>query len=279
MSLENQILEISSQEFVSFSFGSPLLEFYDKINQIKWEYRQGGPKDSSEAVILIPTIYENTNSMFLIATGLISKGYRVLILSIPESEKIDPILVGFDQITAFLHISSIHLIGIGFGGFLSMFITSFKTLSAEIKSLILISSFTETTLFKSPNGLFSSLVIRGDLLSELSPNLIPNNLKDSINFISKEIENIPKSILLARSKCRNSKLKCPLPTFNDERVLIIQPIDWAYKLEQTAKPHKVIQGSKTIMTQLGGLLPHLVIPDIILNHLYEHLLKWYKKND
>jgi len=272
-------LDLSSEDFINFSIQNPLLEFNDVMNEVLWEYRQGGAKEKTEAVVLIPGIYETTNSMFLIGSKLISLGYRVLIVSIPAYEKIDKFVVGLDQLTASLHIMSVHLVGVGFGGFLSLFVCSAKILSAEVKSISLIASFMESNMFKASGGFFSSFFGKGDLTAELSPNHAPSHLMPGIAFVTKEMESMPGSLLSSRIKCRSSKSKAPAPALDASRALIIQPLDWAYKMENAAKPHKVITGAHYATINNGGLLPHLSNPQEVLTHLEQHLEKWTQKSE
>ena len=264
-------LSTSSNDFISFSFSSPIQQYKDPINGVTCDYRQGGPEESEECVVIIPGIYDSTNSSYLVARSLIKAGLRVLIVSIPQYETIQLFLTGFDLLTAYLKISKIHLVGIGFGGFLSLFIDNFKSLCAQIESIVLISSYLETKLFGTPSGFLASLTAKSDLIDEILKKNTPKELMDSVNFMVDEIKNLPSSLLSSRIKLRAKAQKAPLPKLDHHKVLIIQPTDWAFKFEYTAIPQKMIHDAKYVKIDMGGHHPHLANPDEISKLILEHI--------
>ena len=270
---EAEIFDVSSSEFVSFSCMMPLSEFNDVVNGVKWEYRQAGNRDSQEAVIFIPGIYENTNGVFRVAPKLVELGYRVLVISIPRYDRINELLVGFDTLTASLQIFRGHLVGNDFGGFISLFLNNAKFLSCEIASLTLVSSYTNSQKFKKTITFFTP-VGKGDLISEITPNLVPEHLKPSVNFVVKMIDSFTSNLTLSRFKCRQSLLSAPIPS-NGDNILVIQPVDWAFKLDNAARPNKVIPGVNTAKLEKGGIFPLLAAPEEFLKNFLPHLKKFH----
>ena len=45
-------LSTSSNDFISFSFSSPIQQYKDPINGVTCDYRQGGPEESEECVVI-----------------------------------------------------------------------------------------------------------------------------------------------------------------------------------------------------------------------------------
>ena len=269
-SSQENVLDTNSGEFVNFSASAPLNEFLDVVNNVKWEYRVAGPSEKQEAVVFIPGIYENTNTMFLVAPKLVSLGYRVLIVSIPAYSKISELLVGFDTLTAKLHIFRAHLIGNDFGGFISLFLNAAQFLSCEIASLTLVSSYTNSSTFKKTITFFTP-VSQGTLIAEITPDRVPEPLKPSVEFVAKIVNSFSSALVLARIKCRQSQMNAPIPTENTEKILVIQPVDWAFKLENSHRPNKTIQGVKIVKMQKGGLFPHLAAPEDFFDHILSHI--------
>ncbi|OHT08260.1 hypothetical protein TRFO_23272 [Tritrichomonas foetus] len=250
------------------------------MNNVVWYFRQGGRISRDEAIILIPSIAEDTNSMYLVASDLMASNYRVVIVSIPAYENIHEFLNGFDLFTAKLLIGKVHLIGFGFGGFLSLHIASYQQLSAIIKSITLVSSFLSTQVFKKSSGLFSKLTGKAVLVDELCINQVPKNLKESCVFIADLLENIPSQIISARLKMRSNAPSAPIPEMPQNSILIIQSLDWAFKLNDGAVPHRVINTSqKVALLSTGGNHPHLAAPDKLLVFIKHHLEKWITKDE
>lgn len=272
MSVESIDYNFSSDDFVQFSAAHPINEFVDPINGYIWEYRQGGNLDSMEAIIIIPSIYEGTNTSYLIAKSMIDLGYRVLILSIPGYYNIPQFMTGFDTLTASLKVFQAHLIGIGLGGFISLCLNSANFLSAEIKSMILISSFTESSIFKKNVGFFSTPG-KGDLISELTPNIVPANLKPSVDFVVTTMDKLPARLFENRIILRQSQINAPIPK-DCKNITVLQPLDWAFKLPNSAKPNKVLDGAKIGLMKAGGIFPHLAAPADTINYIKVHLQQW-----
>lgn len=268
-------LSLSSPDFINFSVRSPIQMFHDTINNISWDFRQGGNTSLDEAVILIPGIAETTNSMFLIATSLIELGYRVIIISIPAYDTILHFLSGFDFFTAKLRVSRIHIIGVGFGGFLGLHIASFNQLSATISSLIIISSFLSTDLFRKNNNIFTKITGKSQLYDELCQNLVPKHLKESNAFLETEITHLPNAMVCARLKLRSNTNRAPIPELENGCVLVIQSLDFAYKLKDDAIPSKCIKNAKVALIKRGGNCPHLAAPNELLIYMKLHLQKWH----
>lgn len=264
-------LSTSSNEFVSFSFSSPVQQYKDPINEIVWDYRHGGPVENEECIVIIPGIYDSTNSSYLVANSLIKANKRVLIVSIPQCETVQTFLSGFDLLTAYLKISKIHLVGIGFGGFLSLFIDNFKSLSAQIETMALISSFMETKLFRAAGGFLASLTVRGDLIDEISKRNTPPELAPSVNFMVEEVKSLPAPLLTSRMRLRTKTQKAPMPCLDHSKILIVQPVDWAFKFEYSAIPQKMIQNAKYVKIEMGGHHPHLANPTEITKLILEHI--------
>ncbi|KAH0793305.1 Maspardin [Histomonas meleagridis] len=268
-------LNLSSSEFINFSCNAPVQQFVDTINNVSWEFRQGGPVERDEAVIIISGIYDTTNSMYIIGDGLIKSGYRVLIISIPPYESVSQFLTGFDLLTASKMISKVHLVGFGFGGFLALHLTSFHSLSAEIISLTLIASYMETKLFNHSVSFFTALTGKGDLIDEVSRGNLPKDLEESTKFIINEIKSLPSSVVSARIHMRAKAPRAPLPKLSADRILIVQPTDWAFKFEATAIPQKMIKGAKYIKIEKGGHHPHLANPDVLIQIIKEHISNFH----
>jgi hypothetical protein len=76
--------------------------FTDGMNNISWEYRQGGRDDAHEAVVLVTSIYETTNCLYLLGMELLSAGHRLLLVSIPVCSSV----LGLRSASVFLRGSS-----------------------------------------------------------------------------------------------------------------------------------------------------------------------------
>ena len=269
-------LSLSSPEFVEFSCLCPVQKFEDIMNEVTWEYRIGGRDDAEEAVAIIPDVNETTNGCFLVAKGLISAGFRVLVVSIPPYLSVVPFMTGFDLLTASKMISKVHLVGIGFGGYLACQISNFHQLSAEVGSITIISScLNPAKLFKSAIGAFPSLTGKSDLTKELNRDKVPEGLRPACAFVVSEIESLPSALVGARLKFRGKAPPAPLPKVDAERVMVIQPADWAFKMDETARPHKVITGCRYEKIESGGNVPHLANPEKLVELIKEHLTKWH----
>ena len=270
------VLDVSSPEFVEFSCLCPVQQFEDIMNEVVWEYRIGGPDGREEAVTIIPDANETTNGTFLIAKGLIDAGYRVLVISVPACEAIVPFMTGFDLLTAYKMISKVHLVGIGFGGFLACHIANFYQLSAEVASITIMSSYMNPSkLFKSAIGAFPALTGKSDLNKELNKDKIPADLKDACAFVSSEIEAMSTSLVAARIKFRGRAPQAPIPNIDAERIMVIQPTDWAFKTDDSSRPQKAIAGCRYEKIDKGGNVPHLANPEKVLELLKDHLSKWH----
>lgn len=269
-------LSLDSSEFISYSCSSPIREFTDSINEVNWEYRQGGAVELDEAIIIIPDIFDSTNSMYLIGSVLIQAGYKVIVISIPPYNSISSFMNGFDLFTAQKLISKIHLVGFGFGGYLAMSLTNFSSMSAEILSLTVISSYMDTSSFKK-SGIFNSFTGKGDLHGEVLPcvSKFPAYLKPAAVFEIKELESIPANTISARIKMRMNSPVLKTPKIDMQRMLIIQPVDWAFKMNDNARPQKNVNGAKYVKIEQGGHLSNLANPDEVSRLLKEHLHEWH----
>ena len=267
---------VSSSEFVEFSCLCPVQKFDDIMNEVTWEYRVGGREDADEAVAIIPDVNETTNGSFLVARGLINAGYRVLIVSIPPYLSVVPFMTGFDLLTASKMISKVHLVGIGFGGYLCCQIANFHQLSAEVGSITIISScMNPAKIFKSAIGAFPSLTGKSDLTKELNKDKVPEPLRPACAFVASEIESLPSALVGARLKFRGKAPLAPVPKIDAERVMVIQPSDWAFKMEDAARPHRAIPGCRYEKIESGGNVPHLANADKVVELLKDHLGKWH----
>ncbi|EAY05895.1 hypothetical protein TVAG_353350 [Trichomonas vaginalis G3] len=263
---------VSSEEFVNFSVKAPLTTFVDTINNKCWEYRLSIAENSVGTVIILPGIYENTNTSYKLATKLFEDGYRVLILSIPAYDNINELLVGFDTITASLKVFSAHIIGVDFGGFISLFLKNSKFLSCEILSFTLVSSYINSTKYKK-NLSFFSQGSKSDLIVELSPKAIPPHLKLALDFVISQLDTVPSDVIKGRIKCRKSHLKAPIPE-NGDNFLIIQPTDFAYKLDSNDRPNHAIPNATVIKIEKGGFFPHVSNVDELYNHFHTFIAKF-----
>lgn len=239
-----------------------------------WDYREGGKLDSDEAIIIITGIFESTNTPFLIVPELIRLGYRVITISIPSYHKLSEFLCGFDFFTARMRISKVHIIGIDLGGFLALHLASFKQLSAEIKSLTVISSYMNTTLFKRRHGLFSNSGSKSTLLGDLTEIQFPPHLRPAVQFLRKEVENMNPNLISARCMLRNTSSPVSSPSLPEGSILVVQSLDFSYKLRDEAVPHKMIKGAKVALMKQGGNFPHLVAPSDLLVYINLHLSRW-----
>lgn len=273
-----QNLSLDSSEFISYSCSSPIQKFSDTVNGIDWDFRQGGAIELDEAVIIISDIFESTNSSYLIASSLIEAGYRVVVISIPPYPSMSTFLTGFDLFTASKMISKAHLVGFGFGGYLAISICNFPSLSAEILSLSVISGYMNTSSFKKSGGIFGSFMGKSDLHGEVFPSSsqFPANLKPAATFEVKELESIQSSLITARVKLRQQVGPAKPPQSpSPEKILIVQPVDWAFKMDDNARPQKVIQGANYVKIQTGGHLSQLANASEIQKLLKEQLQKWH----
>ncbi|OHT00986.1 hypothetical protein TRFO_32150 [Tritrichomonas foetus] len=275
MTEEGQVeLNLSSSEFINYSCNAPTQQFTDTINEVIWEFRQGGPVENDEAVVIISDIYDSINSMYLVATRIMAAGYRVVTISIPGYQSVSSFMTGFDLFTASKLISKVHLVGFGFGAFLALNLASFPSLSAEIISLSLVSGFMSTTPFKKVAGFFSAFTGKSDLHGEVFPSSgkFPSNLKPAASFELKELESIPAGLVAARVRMRATAAPVKLPKHvTPERILIIQPCDWTFKMDDKDRPQKAIQGTKYVKIETGGHLSHLANPNEVTNIIKQHI--------
>lgn len=273
-----QNFSLDSSEFISYSCSSPSQKFVDTVNGIEWDFRQGGAIELDEAIVIIPDIFDSTNSTYLIASSLIEAGYRVIVISIPPYPSISTFLTGFDLFTASNMISKAHLVGFGFGGYLSLCICNFSSLSVQILSLAIISGYMNTSSFKKSGGIFGSFMGKSDLHSEVFPSSsqFPSYMKPAATFEIKELESIPSSIISTRVKLRQiaGPVKPP-QSLTPESILIVQPTDWAFKMEDSARPQKAIEGANYVKIPVGGHLSHLANAQEMQKLLKEHLQKWH----
>ena len=263
------VYDLSSSEFVEFSCMAPVNRYIDQILTVEWEYRISGSEDQ-ETIIFITGIYENTNTPFLVAPKFIKLGYRVLIISIPFFSKISDFSSAFDRFTASLHIFRAHIIGNDLGGYLALFLNASHFLSCEIASLTLVSSYTNSSKFKKSLTIFTP-ISSGTLISEISPDHVPDYLKPSVHFVAKIIQSMDSQLILIRIRLRQSQFNAPIPKENTNKILVIQPIDWAFKLENSHRPNKSIDGVKIVKMQKGGLFPHLAVPDEFFENVLSHI--------
>lgn len=265
-------LSLSSKEFITFSINNPARIHADKHNSVAWSYRVGGPEDTNEAVFILPSIYETTHTSYCIGSRLIEQGFRVIVASIPPYEKIPAFIKGLNDFLIELLVTRVHFVGIGYGGFLLMHACNKNAIqAAEVNSLTLISSFMTTRCFRSSGGFFSSALSKSDLIDELSPDRMPAQIQPSTRFIIEVMDRIDSDVIDRRISLRSSVKDAPIPSFGDDRTLVIQPRDWAVKLTNNQKPNKVIPNAKVSMLKVGGFFPHLVVPDEICDILVEHI--------
>ena len=251
-------------------------EFEDPVNGVSWQYRQGGNSDGDEAVVIFPTIYETTNTMFLFATALIKEGFRVVVVSIPPCETLSSFLNGFDLFTATMRIAKVHLIGFGFGGFLCLHIASFKQLSACVASLILINSYMNTKLFSKTSGVLSRLTGKSQLCEELAVDKAPIEVRQCFEFVLSEIESMPPLTASRRLKMRAKSPSAAVPEMPENSILMIQCLDWASHLSDDAVPQANIKSQKVALLSSGGVLPHLASCEKLLAYVNFHLSKLQK---
>lgn len=273
-----QNFSLDSSEFISYSCSSPSQKFLDTVNGVEWDFRQGGAIELDEAIIIIPDIFNSTNSTYLISASLIKAGYRVIVISIPPYPSVTTFLTGFDLFTASNMISKAHLVGFGFGGYLALNLCNFPSLSVQILSLSIISAYMNTSSFKKSGGLFGSFMGKNDLHSEVFPSSLqfPAHLKPAASFEIKELEAIPSTIISSRVKLRQicAPVKPP-QSLSSESILIVQPTDWAFKMEDSARPQKNIEGANYVKIPVGGHLSYLANAPEIQKLLEEHLHKWH----
>lgn len=262
----------SSEEFINFSVQAPLTTYTESINGRTWEYRQSVANDSKEIVIIIPGIYENANTSYKIATKLINDGYKVLILPIPNYDTINEVMSGFDAITSTKHIFKAHIIGVDFGGFVSLFLYNSKFISCEIASITLINSFVLSTKYKRTINFFSP-GSRSDLITELALKAIPPHLKSSVEFVIANLNNVSSDVVKARIKCRQNLQKAPIPA-DGEKIMILQATDWAFKLDSNDRPNHAIPNATVTKIEKGGFFPHLANADETYEHVHNHIMKW-----
>jgi pimeloyl-ACP methyl ester carboxylesterase len=246
------------------------------MTSITWEYRIGGPLDAPEAIALISSIYETTNSWYRIAKNLIETGYRVLIISIPAYQSVQGFVTGFDLLIAAKLISKIHLIGVGFGAFLALHISNFRNLTAEVVSLTIISSFMNSQIFPTTDGFLTKLTGRSDLIAELGIAKVPSNLTESVQFVSEDLKSIPSALIGFRIKLRGSAPPAPQPQLPRDRVLVIQPTDWTFTMDASVRPHKALNGCRYEKIEMGGNHPHLANPGEVLRLIKDHLQNWHE---
>jgi pimeloyl-ACP methyl ester carboxylesterase len=192
----------SARDFVQFSCSCPMEVFTDVMNNITWEYRQGRRDDAAEAVVLIPSIYETTNCLYRLGTELLSAGYRILIVNIPACQSILGAQIGFDLLLATKQIFRVHLVGFGFGGFLTLHLVHFHNLCTDVLSLSLIAAFMDTNLFQKPGGFLARFTGKYDLTSELSIEKVPPALRESVEFVKSELDTIPGGAVALRLRMR-----------------------------------------------------------------------------
>jgi pimeloyl-ACP methyl ester carboxylesterase len=266
---------LSSPEFIQFSCAYPAQIFTDPVNEVQWQYRQGGSPDLEEAVIIIPTICESTNTMFFIASGLISEGYRVFVVSIPPYKEVAKFMNGFDRFTARMRIGEVHLIGIGFGGFLALHVTNYRHLSAHVRSLVLVSSYLSGQCFGTKTGFFSRLTGKSTLAKELEADTVPPTLRESVKFVLAEVEQMTSLVAANRLDMRaNAPLARPPTGMPEGSVLIIHCLDHTMKIPAEYAPQTVMKTQTVALLKTGGLLPHLASPEKLLEYLKLHLAKW-----
>ena len=281
MSTSSVPLNLSSPQFISFSCSAPLQTFKDTVNNVEWEFRQGGAIQLDEAVVIISDIYDSPNTMYIVMGCLIDAGYRVINICIPPYNGVSSFLTGFDLFTASKLISKVHLVGFGFGGYLAMSLCNFPALSAEILSVAIIAGYMSPGPFKHSGGLFSGLTGKSDLHGELYPTTykFPADLKQAAAFAVKEMESVPASIVAARVRLRQGAPPTKPPNMTEpKRILIVQPVDWCFKMDNKDRPQKVIEGALYQKIEKGGHIPHLANPMKIVDLLKEFIGHWYTSN-
>lgn len=227
--------------------------------------------DSKDAVIIFPTIAESTNTMFLIASGLIKQGHRVIVVSIPGYNDIDNFMIGFDMFTAKMQIFDAHLIGAGFGGFLALHLCSCGQLSTRIRSLVVICSYMTTDTFKKRGGFFTSS--KSLITDELPIEAIPLHLQQTAEFVLSDADAMSSTLATARVNMRATALRAPIPEMPPNTILIIQCLDWSFRLKDDGVPHAVIKNQKVALLKTGGNWPHIAAPEKLMTYVGLHLSK------
>ena len=174
-----------------------------------------------------------------------------------------------------MRIFKAHIIGIELGGFLALHIASFKQLSTEISSLTIISSYMNPTLFQRKSGVFFKPSGKAIIISDLTDNQFPPHLRPGAQFLRRLVEEFPVSLANCRISLRNESPPAPVPSLPDGAVLVVQSLDFSYKLQDNAVPHKVIKGAKVALLKKGGIFPHLIVPSDLLVYVNLHLSKWH----
>jgi pimeloyl-ACP methyl ester carboxylesterase len=267
-------LGLSSPDFIQFSCSCPVQFFEDVMDNLTWEYRFGGRSRTGEAVVFVPSIYETTNGWYKVASGVLSAGHTVMVVNIPATASVLAVQIGFDQLLASKLVSRVHLVGVGFGGFLALHLVNFRSLAAEVLSLTVIAGFMNTSVFTLSDGLLARLTGRADLIGELAREQSPAGLRPAIDFAAAELAQVPGAAVALRIRLRRLAPPAPIPAIAADRVLIIQPTDWAVKCEEASRPHKTIPGCRYEKIPAGGFLPHLANPDAVLALIGDHLARW-----
>ncbi|KAH0789232.1 maspardin [Histomonas meleagridis] len=211
--------------------------------------------------------------MFRIVPSLLEVVGRVVIVSIPSYEKLSHFLVGFDVFTAKFQISQIHLIGFGLGGFLSLHISTYPNLSAEIKSLTLVSSYVSTVDFRNA-GFLKFFTGKTRIFKDLSLDSAPDHLVNSYAFIAKEIEIIPASLISSRLTLRATSPNISISKIPQNPILIIQTLDFPLNISNSALPQQALGSMASVcLLKIGGCFPHLADPENLISCIKRHLQK------
>jgi hypothetical protein len=90
-----QHISISVPHFIKYSIRSPIRMFIDPNTNFQWDYGDGGPEAATKVILIIPTIYENTHTSYILASQLVGMGYRVIVTTIPTSSAFSQISGSF----------------------------------------------------------------------------------------------------------------------------------------------------------------------------------------
>ena len=74
-------------------------------------------------------------------------------------------------------------------------------------------------------------------------------------------------------------MNAPIPHEHTDKILVIQPIDWAFKLDVTSRPHKSIEGVKVVKMESGGFFPHLANPNEFVDHVLNHINQFREQKE
>lgn len=269
--------------FIQLSCKCPINFFEDKCNGISWEYREmwcnqlPNSKNSSEAIIIMPGIYESVSSYFRLMPELAAHGYRVVSIGYSEHTSFRTFPIGFNELMVMLKIREIHFIGNGFGAFIILQLCSNPKKAWLAKSLTLINGYTNTDLYNKSSIVlkpFSLISAKSNLFSEFDRYNLSKNPSNSVLFVAHELSDMKAAVAASRIELRHRKgwpLDIQLP---DEAIMSIETNDRIIKTPESALPETIFPKCKMALMKEGGEFPHLEKPYDILPYLLSHLTKW-----